>query len=79
MENIPASSHGKTTAVVVVMLLILAGASLVGYYFYKKRHQHMLAEDNFENSLYFNSSSASPTSDTKDLVMNMEQNERAAI
>ncbi|XP_072859192.2 macrophage mannose receptor 1 [Pogona vitticeps] len=79
MENSPASSHSKTTAVVVVMILILAGASLAGYYFYKKRHQHLVTEDNFENSLYFNSSTTSPTSDTKNLVMNMEQNEHAAI
>ncbi|KAH0627502.1 hypothetical protein JD844_003273 [Phrynosoma platyrhinos] len=56
-----------------------AGAALAGYYFYKKRNQHLLTDDNFENSLYFNSSSAPGTSDTKDLVLNMEQNEHAAI
>ncbi|XP_042329971.1 macrophage mannose receptor 1-like [Sceloporus undulatus] len=75
----PAPSHSKATAVVVVVILILAGAALAGYYFYKKRNQHLLTDDNFENSLYFNSSSAPGPSDTKDLVLNMEQNEHAAI
>ncbi|XP_061441866.1 LOW QUALITY PROTEIN: macrophage mannose receptor 1-like [Rhineura floridana] len=78
-DDTPAPSHSKAAIVVVVAVLILTGAALAGYYFYKKRHQHRLTDDNFENSLYFNSSSTPGTSDTKDLMMNMEQNENVAI
>uniref|UniRef100_A0A803SZJ7 Mannose receptor C-type 1 n=1 Tax=Anolis carolinensis TaxID=28377 RepID=A0A803SZJ7_ANOCA len=78
-ENKPSSSNSKATAVVVIVILIVAGAALAGYYFYKKRNQHLVTEENFENSLYFNSNSAPGTSDTKDLVLNMEQNEHGAI
>ncbi|XP_053119453.1 macrophage mannose receptor 1 isoform X2 [Hemicordylus capensis] len=79
MDDTPVRTHNKAVAVAVVVILILAGAALAGYYFYKKRGQQTGTDDNFENNLYFNSSSTPGTSDTKDLMMNMEQNERAAI
>ncbi|XP_062983516.1 macrophage mannose receptor 1-like [Elgaria multicarinata webbii] len=78
-EGDQAPSPNKAAAVVIVVILILAGAGLAGFYFYKRRNQQMLTNDNFENSLYFNSSSSAGISDTKDLMMNMEQNERASI
>ncbi|XP_077159612.1 macrophage mannose receptor 1-like [Paroedura picta] len=78
-EEIPTPSHSKATVVVIVVILILSGAALAVYYFYKKRNQRALPDENFENSLYFNSDEAPGTSDTKDLVLNMEHNEHAAI
>uniref|UniRef100_A0A8D2IVV1 Macrophage mannose receptor 1 n=1 Tax=Varanus komodoensis TaxID=61221 RepID=A0A8D2IVV1_VARKO len=69
----------KAAAVVIVVILIISGAALAGFYFYRKRNRQILTDDNFENSLYFNSGSSSGISDTKDLVMNMEQNEHATI
>lgn len=78
-DGVSKSSHSKATIVVVVVLIIIAVAAIASYYFYKKRGQPMVPTDNFENSLYFNSSSASGTHDTKDLVSNMEHNEFASI
>ncbi|CAI5788830.1 Uncharacterized protein PODLI_1B041026 [Podarcis lilfordi] len=78
-DDTPAPSNRKVTAAIVVTLLIVMVAAIACYYFYKKRNRLVLTDDNFENSLYFNSSSTPETSDTKDLVMNMECNEHAAI
>uniref|UniRef100_A0A8C3X197 Macrophage mannose receptor 1 n=1 Tax=Catagonus wagneri TaxID=51154 RepID=A0A8C3X197_9CETA len=72
-------SSNAAGAVVIVVLLILTGAGFAAYFFYKKRRVHLPREDNFENTLYFNSSSTPGTSDTKDLMGNIEQNERVVI
>ncbi|KAF7246011.1 Macrophage mannose receptor 1 [Varanus komodoensis] len=78
-EGTPEPTSNKAAAVVIVVILIISGAALAGFYFYRKRNRQILTDDNFENSLYFNSGSSSGISDTKDLVMNMEQNEHATI
>ncbi|KFO21624.1 Macrophage mannose receptor 1 [Fukomys damarensis] len=72
-------SSSATGAVVVVVLLIVMGAGLAAYYFHKKRRGHLPQETTFENTLYFNSHSSPGTSDTKDLMGNIEQNEHAVI
>ncbi|XP_023561199.1 macrophage mannose receptor 1 [Octodon degus] len=72
-------SSSSAGVVVVVVLLIVMGAALAAYYFYKKRQMHIPQETTFENTLYFNSHSSPGTSDTKDLMGNIEQNEHAII
>ncbi|XP_005387016.1 PREDICTED: macrophage mannose receptor 1 [Chinchilla lanigera] len=72
-------SSSSAGVVVVVVLLIVTGAALAAYYFYKKRRVHLPQETTFENTLYFNSHSSPGTSDTKDLMGNIEQNEHAVI
>ncbi|EPY75288.1 hypothetical protein CB1_001715008 [Camelus ferus] len=72
-------SSNVAGVVVIVVLLIILGAGLAAYFFYKKRHVHLPREDTFENTLYFNSGSSPGTSDTKDLVGNIEQNERMVV
>uniref|UniRef100_A0A8B9SG96 C-type lectin domain-containing protein n=1 Tax=Anas platyrhynchos TaxID=8839 RepID=A0A8B9SG96_ANAPL len=78
-ERAPTLSHGKTGVVVIVVILVLAGSSLVGYLFYKRRKNRLSTNDSFENNLYFNSDAVPGTSDTKDLVTNIEQNEHATL
>lgn len=72
-------SSSAAGAVVVVVLLIVMGAGLAAYYFYKKRRVQLPQETTFENTLYFNSHPSPGTSDTKDLMGNIEQNEHAVI
>lgn len=72
-------SSGVAGGVVVVILLIAVGAGLAAYMFYKKRRVHLPQESTFENTLYFNSRQSTGTSDTRDLVSNIEQNEHAVI
>ncbi|XP_012516351.1 PREDICTED: macrophage mannose receptor 1 [Propithecus coquereli] len=72
-------SSNVAGAVVVVVLLILMGAGLAAYFFYKRRRVPLPQEGAFENTLYFNSQSSSGTSDTKDLMGNIEQNEHAVL
>uniref|UniRef100_A0A8D0GM94 Macrophage mannose receptor 1 n=1 Tax=Sphenodon punctatus TaxID=8508 RepID=A0A8D0GM94_SPHPU len=74
-----APSHSTSGIVVVVVILIIAGAGVTGYYFHKKRSNRMLQDESFVNTLYFDSSAAPGTSDTKDLVANIEHNEHATI
>lgn len=62
-----------------MVLLIITGAGFAAYFFYKKRRVPFPREDTFENTLYFNSGSSPGTSDTKDLMGNIEQNEHAVI
>lgn len=62
-----------------MVLLIVAGAGLAAYFFYKKRRVPLPQESTFENTLYFNSRSSPGTSDMKDLMGNIEQNEHAGI
>lgn len=70
----------KAAGVVIVVLLIVIGAGVAAYFFYKKRRVlHIPQEATFENTLYFNSNPSPGTSDTKDLVGNIEQNEHAVI
>uniref|UniRef100_A0A8C8RHJ4 Macrophage mannose receptor 1 n=1 Tax=Pelusios castaneus TaxID=367368 RepID=A0A8C8RHJ4_9SAUR len=71
-------NHSKTAIVVIVVTLILAGAGLAGYFFYRKR-ETQTSSDSFENNLYFKSDAIPGTSDTKDLVTNIEQNEHAIL
>ncbi|XP_050795449.1 macrophage mannose receptor 1-like [Gopherus flavomarginatus] len=78
-EKIPEPSHSKTGIVIIVVLLILAGVGLAGYFFYRKRKNHMATNDSFENNMYFNTDAVPGTSDTKDLVANIEQNEHAIL
>lgn len=78
-ERAPTLSHGKTGVVVIVVILVLAGSSLVGYLFYKRRKNRLSTNDSFENNLYFNSDAVPGTSDTKDLVTNIERNEHATL
>ncbi|KAG8515944.1 Macrophage mannose receptor 1 [Galemys pyrenaicus] len=76
----PSKPSSSTPGVVVfVILLIVIGAGFAAYYFYKKRHVPLPPECTFENTLYFNSRSSPGTSDTKDLMGNIEQNEHAVI
>ncbi|XP_036201669.1 macrophage mannose receptor 1 isoform X2 [Myotis myotis] len=72
-------SSGVAGGVVVVILLIAVGGGLAAYMFYKKRRVHLPQESTFENTLYFNSRPSTGTSDTRDLVSNIEQNEHAVI
>ncbi|XP_002918683.1 macrophage mannose receptor 1 [Ailuropoda melanoleuca] len=72
-------SSSVAGVVVMVVLLIITGAGLAAYFFYKKRRVHLPQENTFENTLYFNSRSSPGTSDMKDLVGNIEQNEHAGI
>ncbi|EHH64595.1 macrophage mannose receptor 1 [Macaca nemestrina] len=72
-------SSSVAGVVIIVILLILTGAGLAAYFFYKKRRVHLPQEGAFENTLYFNSQSSPGTSDMKDLVGNIEQNEHAVI
>lgn len=72
-------SSSVAGVVIIVILLILTGAGLAAYFFYKKRRVHLPQEGAFENTLYFNSRSSPGTSDMKDLVGNIEQNEHAVI
>ncbi|XP_064018396.1 macrophage mannose receptor 1 isoform X1 [Pogoniulus pusillus] len=74
-----ALDHTKTGVVVIVVIFILAGSSLSGYLFYKRRKSHLAASDSFENNLYFNGEAAPGTSDTKELVSNIERNEHATL
>ncbi|XP_009079448.1 PREDICTED: macrophage mannose receptor 1-like, partial [Acanthisitta chloris] len=67
-------NHGKTGIVVIVVVLTLVGSALGA--FYKRRKNLLPTNDSFENNLYFNSDG---TSDTKDLVTNIEQNEHATL
>ncbi|CAM4522259.1 unnamed protein product [Caretta caretta] len=78
-EKIPEPSHSKTGIVIIVVILILAGVGLAGYFFYRKRKNHMSTNDSFENNLYFNTDAVPGTSDTKDLVANIERNEHATL
>ncbi|XP_054245985.1 macrophage mannose receptor 1-like [Indicator indicator] len=78
-EKSAALDHGKTGVVVIVVIFILAGSSLAGYLFYKRRKARLPTSDSFENNLYFNGEAASGTSDTKDLVSNIEHNEHATL
>lgn len=73
------ASSSVAGIVVIVILLIVTGAGLAAYFFYKKRRVHLFGESTFENTLYFNSRSIPGTSDTKDLMDNIEQNEHAVI
>lgn len=75
----PSKRSSGTAGVVIVVLLIVIAAGLAAYYFLKKRRVHIPREDTFENTLYFNSRSSPGTSDTKDLMSNIEQNEHAVI
>ncbi|XP_043825132.1 LOW QUALITY PROTEIN: macrophage mannose receptor 1 [Dromiciops gliroides] len=72
-------SHNSTGVIVVVVLLIMTGAAGAAYFFYKKRQVQVPQEANFDNTLYFNTGSTPGASDTKDLMGNIEQNERALI
>uniref|UniRef100_A0A8C5Y4E3 Macrophage mannose receptor 1 n=1 Tax=Microcebus murinus TaxID=30608 RepID=A0A8C5Y4E3_MICMU len=72
-------SSNVAGAVVVVVLLILTGAGLAAYFYYKRRRVPLPQEGAFENTLYFNSQPSSGTSDTKDLMGNIEQNEHAIL
>lgn len=72
-------SSSVAGVVVIVVLLIVAGAGLAAYFFYKKRRVPLPQESTFENTLYFNSRSSPGTSDMKDLMGNIEQNEHAGI
>lgn len=72
-------SSGVAGGVIVVVLLMAVGAGFVAYMFYKKKRVHLPQESTFENTLYFNSRPSTGTSDTKDLVSNIEQNEHAVI
>ncbi|KAM9024791.1 macrophage mannose receptor 1-like isoform 1-T1 [Ara ararauna] len=74
-----ALNHGKTGIVVIVVILILVGSGLAGYLFYKRRKNRLSTNDSFENNLYFNSDAVPGTSDTKDLVTNIERNEHATL
>nr|XP_044990947.1 macrophage mannose receptor 1 [Jaculus jaculus] len=76
---VPSKSSSRVTGVVIVILLILAAAGFAAFFFYKKRRVHIPQESTFENTLYFNSQSSPGTSDTKDLMSNIEQNEHAVI
>lgn len=70
----------KAAGVVIVVLLIVIGAGVAAYFFYKKRRVlHIPQEATFENTLYFNSNPSPGTSDMKDLMGNIEQNEHAVI
>lgn len=73
----PSKRSSGTAGVVILVLLIVIAAGLAAYYFLKKRRVHIPREDTFENTLYFNSRSSPGTSDTKDLMSNIEQNEHA--
>ncbi|XP_014457049.1 macrophage mannose receptor 1 isoform X1 [Alligator mississippiensis] len=80
MKNeVHAPSHNSAGIVAIVVILILLGAGLAGYFFYRKRNNHLSTNDSFENNLYFNSETVPGTSDTKDLVTNIEQNEHVAL
>lgn len=72
-------SSSVAGVVVIVILLIVICAGFAAYLFYKKRRVHLPQENTFENTLYFNSRSSAGTSDTRDLVGNIEQNEHAVI
>ncbi|XP_015338886.1 macrophage mannose receptor 1 [Marmota marmota marmota] len=72
-------SSNVAGAVVFVILLILVGAGIAAYFLYKKRRVHLPQEGTFENTLYFNSQSSPGTSDMKDLMSNIEQNEHVVI
>ncbi|GAB0184743.1 macrophage mannose receptor 1 [Grus japonensis] len=78
-EKAPTLNHGKTGVVVIVVILILVGSGLAGYLFYKRRKNRLSTNDSFENNLYFNSDAVPGTSDTKDLVTNIERNEHATL
>ncbi|NXS54327.1 MRC1 protein, partial [Brachypteracias leptosomus] len=78
-ENAPTLNHSKTGVVVIVVVFILVGSGLAGYLFYKRRKNRLSTNDSFENNLYFNSDAVPGTSDTKDLVTNIEQNEHATL
>nr|XP_048316812.1 macrophage mannose receptor 1 [Myodes glareolus] len=70
----------RAAGVVIVVLLILMGAGAAAYFLYKKRRVlHLPQEATFENTLYFDSHQSPGTSDTKDLMGNIEQNEHAVI
>lgn len=78
-EKAPTLNHGKAGIVVIVVILILVGGGFSGYLFYKRRKNRLSANDSFENNLYFNRDAVPGTSDTKDLVTNIEQNEHATL
>lgn len=78
VEEAPAPSHGTAGIVVAVVLLIMAGTFLAVYFFYKRKSKH-LTDNNFDNTMYFDGDAGPSTSDTKDLVNNIEQNEHAII
>ncbi|EGW02049.1 Macrophage mannose receptor 1 [Cricetulus griseus] len=77
-RNVEGSS--RAAGVVIVVLLILMGAGVAAYFLYKKRRAlHIPQEATFENTLYFDSHQTPGTSDTKDLMGNIEQNEHVVI
>ncbi|XP_028934045.1 macrophage mannose receptor 1 [Ornithorhynchus anatinus] len=77
--EVSSSSQSTTGTVIVVILLILSGIGVAGYFFYKRRRFPLTPEENFENTLYFNSETVPGTSDTKGLMGNIEQNEHAIL
>ncbi|XP_075826649.1 macrophage mannose receptor 1 [Microtus pennsylvanicus] len=80
MDPPPAKGSSRAAGVVIVVLLILMGAGVAAYFLYKKRRVlHIPQEATFENTLYFDGHQSPGTSDTKDLMGNIEQNEHAVI
>lgn len=75
----PKRSSSVAGVVVFMVFLILTAAGVAAYFFYKKRRVRVPQEATFENTLYFNSHSSPGTSDTKDLMGSIEQNEHAVI
>ncbi|KAL6490387.1 hypothetical protein MHYP_G00007320 [Metynnis hypsauchen] len=70
--------HGYAGVAVAVVLVIIAVAGLAAFLFYKRPTIPVVGECTFDNTLYFNNPArSSNTVDTKGLVANIEQNERA--
>uniref|UniRef100_H3APD1 Macrophage mannose receptor 1 n=1 Tax=Latimeria chalumnae TaxID=7897 RepID=H3APD1_LATCH len=73
-------AHNVAGIVVAVVLLVLAGVCVATYFVYKRRQLPFATSDNnFDNTLYFNTGTSPSTSDTKGLVANIEQNEQITI
>ncbi|XP_043920561.1 macrophage mannose receptor 1 isoform X2 [Protopterus annectens] len=73
------ASHSVTGVVVFIVIVILASTGGAAYYYYRRRQKPFTNEDNFDNSLYFNSESLGEAGDKRVLVASIEQNEHATV
>ncbi|XP_067418418.1 macrophage mannose receptor 1-like [Emydura macquarii macquarii] len=79
-EEATAPAHLTIWILAILATLILIGVGLIGYFFYKKKRQNQLQRDGQGAERLLKCSDAvSRTSDTKDSVLSVEQNEQVIL